>query len=61
MAHVIVSFIDVGKGDCILIQADAEAILIDTGYDSTSDDVIGYLRGRGVARLECIVMMSQKE
>ena len=51
-----VSAIDVGKGDCILIQAGKSAALIDTGYSNTSDDVLSYLRGRGVGHLEFAVI-----
>ena len=38
-----VSFIDVGKGDCILLRSGASAALIDAGYDDTSDDVLAHL------------------
>lgn len=51
-----VSVIDVGKGDCILVQAGGSTALIDTGYDSTSGEVLTYLRNQGVARLDCLVI-----
>ena len=51
-----VSVIDVGKGDCILLQAGEHAALIDTGYDHTSERVLSYLRERGVERLEFLVI-----
>lgn len=51
-----VSFIDVGKGDCILIQAGESSAVIDTGYENTADDVISYLKGSGVKRLDCLVI-----
>ena len=51
-----VSFVDVGKGDCILVQAGESAALIDTGYDDTSGEVIAYLRSCGVERLDCLVI-----
>jgi competence protein ComEC len=51
-----VSFVDVGKGDCILVQSGGLAALIDTGYEETSDAVVSYLRERGVDRLECVVI-----
>ena len=35
-----VTIIDVGKGDCILVQTPAKAILIDTGYKDTADQVL---------------------
>lgn len=51
-----VSFIDVGKGDCILIEADGKAALIDTGYKETSSKVLDYLHKRGVEQLEFIIL-----
>lgn len=51
-----VSYIDVGKGDCILVEAGGEAALIDTGYENTSDDVLSYLRRRGVNQLRCVII-----
>ena len=54
--HLSVSFIDVGKGDCILVECGGEAALIDTGYEDTSVDVLSYLRKRGVEQLKCIIL-----
>lgn len=51
-----VSYIDVGKGDCILIQTGGVAALVDTGYSGTYDKVVSYLRKQGVERLDCIVL-----
>lgn len=51
-----VSFIDVGKGDCILVQVGATAALIDTGYEDTAGDVLSYLRGRGVSHLDAVIL-----
>lgn len=51
-----VSFIDVGKGDCILLQADESAALVDTGYDATADDVLSYLKARNVSHLDWVVL-----
>ena len=51
-----VTVIDVGKGDCILVQAAGSAALIDTGYDDTADAVVRHLRERGVERLEFLLV-----
>ena len=48
--------IDVGKGDCILVQVGASAALIDAGYDDTAGKVVSYLRERGVATLEFLLI-----
>lgn len=55
-ADMRVSFVDVGKGDCILIQAGGESALIDTGYEETANDVVGYLRAQGVQRLSWVMI-----
>ena len=51
-----VSYIDVGKGDCILIEASGNTVLIDTGYEETSDDGLSYLRKRGVDQLRHVIL-----
>lgn len=51
-----VSFVDVGKGDCILLQAGDESALIDTGYEETADDVVSYLRAQGVQHLSWVMI-----
>ena len=51
-----VSFIDVGKGDCILVECDGEAALIDTGYENTTSDVLSYLRKHEVVQLRCVIL-----
>ena len=56
MGGTCISFIDVGKGDCILLQAGGSAALVDTGYEGTSDEVLSYLQARGVSRLDCLLI-----
>ena len=51
-----VSCIDVGKGDCILVQAGASAVLIDTGYRDTSRAVCSCLQEQGIVRLDAIIL-----
>ncbi len=51
-----VSFIDVGKGDCALVQAGDKAVLIDAGYDNTSSTVTSYLRSQGVEHLDHLIL-----
>ena len=51
-----VTVIDVGKGDCILVQVGDAAGLIDTGYDNTAGDVVSYLRAQGVGHLDFLVV-----
>jgi len=53
---VCVSFIDVGKGDCILLQAGDSSALIDAGYEDTSVKVLSHLREHGVDHLDCLII-----
>ena len=55
-----VTSIDVGKGDCILIQTGAEDdpvnVLIDTGYKETAKDVLKYLQAHNVKKLDTLII-----
>lgn len=39
-----ITFFDVGKGDAILIETENTSMLIDTGYDDTSEVILDYLK-----------------
>lgn len=54
--EITITFIDVGKGDCILIEQGEKAMLIDTGYKKTVSDVESFLEKKGIDELECIVI-----
>lgn len=51
-----VSFLDVGKGDCILIETTQGAIMVDTGYDENGEDIISWLDDKGVDSLEYLIL-----
>ncbi|MBQ3666116.1 MAG: MBL fold metallo-hydrolase [Lachnospiraceae bacterium] len=51
-----VTYIDVGKGDCILIEKDDTNILIDAGYYDTSEKVTNYLQEEGIDNLDYFIM-----
>lgn len=55
-----ITVIDVGKGDCILVQtgdaADPVTVMIDTGYKKTAEDVLEYLSGHGIAKLDALIV-----
>ena len=52
-----VSFVDVGQGDGVLVQAGGEDYLVDAGRAEQGPDVVGFLRSRGVGgELEGIVV-----
>jgi len=52
---VAVHFIDVGQGDCELIEANGHYLLIDGGERGSGDRVIKYLRKQGVETLDYVV------
>ena len=51
-----ITAIDVGKGDCILLQRGDHAVLIDTGYEDTAGKVLGELGSAGVKKLEALIL-----
>ena len=46
-----VHFIDVGQGDCILIECEDGAIMIDAGENEDSQKIAAYLNEHGIKRL----------
>ena len=51
-----VNFIDVGQGDCSLIQYKDKNILVDTGDEVYSSKVVKYLNKNGVNSLDYIII-----
>lgn len=51
-----VCFIDVGQGDCELIQTGEHNILIDSGDTDSANEVIGFLEYSGVERLDIVIV-----
>ena len=51
-----VTFYDVGKADCILIQAEGHNILIDSGYDSTASTVLYELNHNNIEHLDALII-----
>lgn len=50
-----VHFLDVGNADCIFVRQKDKTMLIDAGERRDSDDIITYLRGHGVKRLDLVI------
>ncbi|MBA3953517.1 MAG: MBL fold metallo-hydrolase, partial [Rubrobacter sp.] len=50
------SFIDVGQGDSVLVQAGGEGYLIDAGRAEEGPNIVDFLRDRGVRDLDGIVV-----
>ena len=54
---LVVHFIDIGEGDCILIQMpDNKNILVDTGNLSVGYKVEKYLKSKNISKLDCIII-----
>ncbi len=54
---LVVSFIDVGQGDAVLVQSGGRSYLVDAGKSQEGPNVVDFLRSRGVAnRLDGIVV-----
>lgn len=55
-----ITLIDVGKGDCILVQTGNEeepyTVMIDTGYKETANDVIKYLGTHHIEKLDVLII-----
>lgn len=49
-------FLDVGKGDCILLSTEGRYMLVDAGYEETADEVLDSLRAYGVSSLDAMVI-----
>lgn len=54
-----VHFIDVGQGDCTLIECGGKYLLIDAGENGHETDVINYLRSVNVDKLDYIIATHQ--
>lgn len=50
-----VHFIDVGQGDCTLIQTESQNILVDAGERGNSDTILAYLKSQNVEELDLVV------
>ena len=51
-----VTFLDVGKGDCILLEKDGSFALIDAGYEDTAQATVAFLKARGVETLDAFIV-----
>lgn len=51
-----VHYIDVGESDSILIQSEGKSMLIDAGNNGDGDNIVAYLKGQGVKKLDYVVI-----
>ena len=50
-----VHFIDVGEGDCTLLESDDEFVLIDAGERDYGEEVLRYIEDRGADELKYVI------
>jgi competence protein ComEC len=56
-SYTLVSFIDVGQGDSVLIKtADSRTILIDAGPPLAADSLVSYMHNRSVSVIDALII-----
>lgn len=51
-----VTFLDVGQGNCVLVESDGHYMLIDGGDNSHSSFVVSYLQKQGIKKLDYVLV-----
>ncbi len=54
-----IHFVDVGQGDCTLVESNGEYLLIDAGENGHETEVLNYLRSTGIEKLDYIIATHQ--
>ena len=52
---LIVHYLDVGQADCILLEQNSAAMLIDAGNNGDAELILDYLTDRGIQKLDYVV------
>lgn len=53
--QLIVDYIDVGQADSILLRTEDKAMLIDAGNNEDGEDVVKYIKDKGIDTLEYVI------
>lgn len=51
-----VTFLDVGQGDCTVVQTEGHAAVIDTGNNDQGEKVVSYLESEGIDTLDYLIL-----
>lgn len=51
-----VTYLDVGKADCILLETDGHAAMIDTGDNGDADDILAALSSKNITSLDFLLL-----
>ena len=54
-ADLTVHFLNVGHGDCAILQSDGHVMVIDGGSSGKSDLIFSYLRDQGITQVDAVV------
>lgn len=60
-SSILIHFIDVGQGDCILIQVNNKNMLIDAGSNGVHSKVISYLKNTGIKKINYFIITHPHE
>ena len=52
-----VTFLDVGQGDCTIVQAEGHNMLIDAGNNDQGESVVSYLLKNGIDTLDYLILI----
>ncbi|MCR4892399.1 MAG: MBL fold metallo-hydrolase [Lachnospiraceae bacterium] len=55
-APIIITCFNVGKGDAFLLATPNSAVLIDTGYKADGDDLVDYIKDKGIEKLDALII-----
>lgn len=50
------TFLDVGQGDCTIIQTEGRNMVIDTGNNDQGESVVNYLKENGITDLDYLIL-----
>ena len=51
-----IHFFDAGKADCVLISCNNRYIMIDTGEESLSSEILSYLKNNNITKLDYLII-----
>lgn len=56
LSPLTVVILKVGKADAIILQTDDKVMLIDTGETDDGEEIVHFLKSRGITSIECMII-----
>ena len=56
LSPLVVTILKVGKADAIICETDGHAMVIDAGEDDDGEEVVNFLKSRGISSLDALVI-----